>query len=154
VGIDAFLGRVLGRVDRLTYVQLKGNQRPAAVVTSAGVDLELMFPNRLLLTGCNLYLRANPSRLTEEPYTAGWLFEGEPSPATVEHLMQDGEARQWMEQEQRRMTEFLQQEQTGQQPTMTDGGVFAAGLAHRLDPDRTRVLFHQFFSPYAGGKRV
>lgn len=154
VGIDAFLSRVLGRVDRLTYVQLKGNQRPAAVVTAAGVDLEVMFPNRLLLTGCNLYLRANPSRLTEEPYTAGWLFEGEPSPATVEHLMQDGEARQWMEQEQRRMTEFLQQEQTGQQPTMTDGGVFAAGLAHRLDPDRTRVLFHQFFSPYAGGKRV
>ncbi|MGP8246443.1 MAG: glycine cleavage system protein H [Bryobacteraceae bacterium] len=154
VGIDAFLSRLLGPVDRLTYVQQKGSHRPAAVVTVAGVDLEVMFPNRFLLTGCNLYLRANPSRLTDEPYTAGWLFEGEPSAATLDNLMQDGEARQWIEREQRRMTEFLQQEQAGQQPTMTDGGLFAASLAHRLDPDRTRVLFHEFFSPYAGGKRV
>ena len=154
VGIDAFLSRVLGRVDRLTYVQQKGNHRPAAVLTVAGVDLEVMFPNRMLLKGCNLYLRANPSRLTDEPYTAGWLFEGEPLPATAEHLMENGEARQWMEQEQRRMTEFLQQEDSQQQPTMGDGGLFAADLAHRLDPDRTRVLFHEFFSPYAGGKRV
>ena len=154
VGIDAFLSRVLGRVDRLTYVQQKGSQRPAAVLTVAGIDLEVMFPNRMLLTGCNLYLRANLSRLSDEPYTAGWLFEGEASPETVEHLLQDAEARQWMEQEQRRMTEFLQQEQSEQEPTMGDGGVFAPGVAHRLDPDRARVLFHRFFSPYAGGKRV
>ena len=154
VGIDAFLSRVLGPPDRLTFLQLKGRTRPAAVLTVNGVDLEVMFPNTLLLTGCNLYLRANPARITSEPYTAGWLFEGQPLPQTSENLMEGPAARRWMEQEQRRMNEFLQQEQAARSGTMSDGGLFAAGLAHHLDGDRLRVLFHEFFSPYASGKRV
>lgn len=152
-GIDAFLTRLLGPIDRLTFVQLKGRHRPAAVLTVNGVDLQVTFPNAFLLTGCNLYLRANPSRITCEPYTAGWLFEGVPSPETLENLLEGASARQWMEQEQRRMTEFLQQEQAAKSGTMADGGLFAASLAHRLDRDRMLVLFHEFFSPYASGKR-
>ncbi|SPE39198.1 conserved hypothetical protein [Candidatus Sulfopaludibacter sp. SbA3] len=148
-GIDAFLSRVLGPIDRLTFVQLKGRHRPTAVLTVSGVDLEVTFPNPFLLTCCNLYLRANPSRLTYEPYTAGWLFEGQPSPETLENLLEGAAARKWMEQEQRRMNEFLQQEQVAQSGTMADGGLFAASLAHRLDRDRMLVLFHEFFSPYA-----
>jgi glycine cleavage system H lipoate-binding protein len=154
VGIDAFLSRVLGPIDRLTYVQLKGRHRPAAVLTVGAVDLEVTFPNQFLLTGCNLYLRANPSRITSEPYTAGWLFEGQPSEETLENLLEGAAARQWMEQEQRRMTEFLQPEQAAQSGTMGDGGLFAANLAHRLDRERMLVLFHEFFSPYASGKRA
>lgn len=154
VGIDAFLSRVLGPPDRLTFVQLKGRTRPAAVLTVNGVDLEVMFPNALLLTGCNLYLRANPARIASEPYTAGWLFEGQPLPETSENLMEGPAAHRWMEQEQRRMNEFLQQEQAARSGTMSDGGLFAAGLAHHLHGDRLRVLFHEFFSPYASGKRV
>ncbi len=154
VGIDAFLSRVLGPVDRLTFVQLQGRIRPAAVLTVNGVDLEVMFPNAILLTGCNLYLRANPARIASEPYTTGWLFEGKPLPQTTESLMEGPAARHWMEQEQRRMNEFLQQEQAARSGTMADGGLFTAGLAHHLDGDRLRVLFHEFFSPYASGKRV
>jgi glycine cleavage system H lipoate-binding protein len=154
VGVDAFLSRVLGPVDRLTFVQLQGRTRPAAVLTVNGVDLEVMFPNAILLTGCNLYLRANPSRITSEPYTVGWLFEGRPLPQTAENLMEGPAARHWMEQEQRRMNEFLQREQASRSGTMADGGLFTSGLAHHLDGDRLRVLFQEFFSPYASGKRV
>jgi glycine cleavage system H protein len=153
-GIDAYLSRVLGPVERITYVQLKGRHRPAAVLTVAGVDLEVTFPNPFLLTGCNLYLRANPSRIAQEPYTGGWLFEGIRLPETLDNLLEGAAARHWMEQEQHRMSEFLQQDQPGQPRTMADGGVFTPGLAHRLDRDRMLILFHEFFSPYASEKRT
>jgi glycine cleavage system H lipoate-binding protein len=153
-GIDAFLSRVLGPVDRLTFVQVKGQTRPAAVLTVNGVDLEVTFPNAFLLTACNLYLRANPSRIAYEPYTGGWLFEGQASPETLENLIEGPAARRWMQQEQRRLAAYLQEELAGQTGTMADGGLCAASLAHRLDRDRMLVLFHEFFSPYPGGKRI
>ena len=152
-GIDSYLSRFLGPVERLTFVQTKGRRRPTAILTAAGIDLEVTFPNPMQLTACNLYLRAHPSRITSEPYTAGWLFEGESLPETTENLMDGATARVWMEQEQRRMVEFLQHEQPGEPRTMADGGQFAPGLANRLDRERLLVLFHEFFSPYASGKR-
>ena len=75
-----------------------------------GVDLEVVFPNPFLLTGCNLYLRADPSRLAAEPYTGGWLFEGDAGPETTAGLMGAGAARRGWKQEQGRMNEFLQQQ--------------------------------------------
>jgi len=142
VGIDGFLSRVLGTVERISYVWQKGVHRAAAVLTAAGMDLEVVFPNPLLLTGCNLYLRANPDRLTAEPYTRGWLFEGQPQAGTECDLMDGGEARQWMEGEQKRINEYLQQ-QTG---CAADGGMFARGLARRLERDQMLGLFYEFFS--------
>ncbi len=112
IGIDAFLGRALGNVETITYVWQKGLHRPAVVLTVDGVDLELVFPNPLLLTNCNLYIRAEPGRVTAEPYTAGWLFEGMAEPGTTDNLMEGEAARLWMEEEQLRMNGFLQR-QTG-----------------------------------------
>ena len=140
-GIDAFLSRALGKVDRISYVWQKGARRPAAVFTVNGVDLEVAFPNTMMLTGCNLYLRADPSRLASDPYTAGWLFEGAPLEETGRDLMDSETARVWMHDEQARMNEFLQQ-QTG---CTADGGMFAAGLARVLDREQMLTLFHEFF---------
>ena len=142
VGIDAFLSRVLGSVERVSYVWQKGAHRPAAVLTAGGTDFEVVFPNPLELTACNLYLRANPERLASEPYTRGWLFEGLPQEGTLNGLMEAGEARRWMEQEQRRINDHLQQ-QTG---CSADGGTFTAGLAGRLEREPMLSLFHEFFS--------
>ena len=94
-----------------------------------------------LLTSCNLYLRADPARLSAEPYSGGWLFEGLPSTETSRGLLEGEEARHWMEQEQRRINQFLQQGALA-----ADGGQFSAGLPGLLDRDRMRVLFHEFFS--------
>jgi glycine cleavage system H protein len=140
-GIDAFLSRALGRVDRVSYVWQKGARRPAAVLTVNGVDLEVAFPNTLMLTGCNLYLRADPSRLESDPYTAGWLFEGTPLDETARGLMDGETAREWMHGEQRRMNEFLQR-QTG---CTADGGMFASGLPRVLEREQSIELFHEFF---------
>ena len=142
VGIDGFLSRVLGAVEHISYVWQMGVHRPTAVLTAAGMDLEVVFPNPFLLTGCNLYLRANPDRLTGEPYTRGWLFEGQPQAGTRCGLMDGAAAREWMEREQKRINEYLQQ-QTG---CVADGGTFAAGLAGRLERDQMLGLFYEFFS--------
>jgi glycine cleavage system H lipoate-binding protein len=151
-GIDAFLARTLGKIDRIAYVAGTGRRRPAAVLSAAGCDLKVIFPNELMLTGCNLYLRADPARLAAEPYTGGWLFEGAPLPETPQNLLHGAEAREWMEREERRMNEFVQQ-QTGEPvPLSADGGLFAAGVARHLDRDRMLTLFHEFFSPFATGK--
>jgi glycine cleavage system H lipoate-binding protein len=147
-GIDAFLSRALGRVERIAYLWQRGEHRPAAVLTANGVEYEVVFPNPLVLTNCNQYLRADPSRLATEPYTSGWLFEGTPVPETTANLREGAAARQWMEQEHLRINQFLQQG-----PYAADGGLFVRGLPEHLDREQMRVLFHEFFSPLAGGKR-
>jgi glycine cleavage system H lipoate-binding protein len=150
-GIDAFLSRALGKVDRISYLWTKGLHRPAAVLTVGGMELEVVFPNPFVLTGCNLYLRADPSRLTAEPYTGGWLFEGTPEPGTTGGLMEGAAAEAWMELEQRRISEVLQQHAVSSVgPTAADGGLFAPGVVRQVERDRGRVLFHEFFSPMIG----
>ena len=150
-GIDAFLSRALGKVERISYVWQKGIHRPTAILTAGGTDFEVVFPNEMLLTACNLYLRADPAHLTAEPYTGGWLFEGKPEPGTLDRLRRGADARQWMEREMHRINEFLQ-EHNGAGEFAADGGHFSPGLVRYLERDPMRALFHEFFSPYANGK--
>jgi len=155
-GIDGFLSRALGPVERISYVWTKGEHRPAVILTAAGMDLEVVFPNPLRIENCNLYLRANPARLRSEPYTAGWLFEGESLPETARGLIEGAAARPWIEQEQRRMSQFLQETHA---ELAADGGTFAPGVMSQLSREQSLELFHEFFSPWgtppreAGGKR-
>ncbi len=150
IGIDAFLARVLGRVERISYIWQKGIlRRPAAVLTAGGVDFEVVFPNSLHITRCNLYLRADPTRLTAEPYTGGWLFEGTPVEDTGAHLRSGAAAREWMQAEERRISEFLQQLYGAQYAA--DGGMFATGVAGIIEREQALALFHEFFLPEWGG---
>ena len=155
-GVDAFFSRVLGQVDHIAFVWHSGLHRPAAVLTVGGMELEVIFPNQMLLTNCNLHLRADPARLLHDPYRGGWLFEGRVEESTADHLRRGEEAREWMEQELRRINEFLQQSSTGvpacEVPLAADGGQFAPGLVQHLNREQIRALFHEFFSPYAGGQ--
>jgi glycine cleavage system H lipoate-binding protein len=154
VGIDAFLSRALGKVETVSYAWERGRHRPAVVLTAGGIDVEVVFPNPLLLTDCNRYLRADPSRLSSDPYTSGWLFEGTPVEGTLDHLLAGAEAAAWMEEEQRRVNEFLQSwPSPGTAPAMCDGGLYAAGLLRQLDRSQALALAQEFFSPYASGKR-
>jgi len=146
-GIDAFLSRALGKVERVQYVWQQGLHRPAAILTAGGVDWEVVFPNPLLLTGCNLYLRANPARLSTDPYTVGWLFEGRVVEGTTDHLMQAAPARAWMEGDVRRINEAVQHGSG----MAADGGLFAVGVVTLLDRESSPALFHDFFSPFAKG---
>jgi len=141
-GIDAFLCRVLGQIDDIVFLRGDGRQRPTVVLRSRGVDLEMAFPNAFVTTAVNLYLRANPSRLLDEPYSGGWLFEGAPNEHVADGLLAANAARAWMQDEFRHMNECLQQI-TG---VAADGGLFAEGVAGRLDRGHVLPLLHEFFS--------
>ena len=116
--------------------------------TAAGTQFEIVFPNPFLITRCNLYLRADSSPLSTDPYRAGWLFEGVPETDTPKGLLRGAHAAAWMEEEQRRINEFLQR----QQACAADGGLFAEGVVRSLDSDCRRTLFQEFFSPFAREK--
>ena len=62
-------------------------------------------------------------------------------------LRHGSEARAWMEQEERRMSQFLQ-EQTGR--FAADGGLFVPGLIAQLAREQALATFHEFFSLWGG----
>jgi hypothetical protein len=148
--MDAFLSRALGPAERINFVWQTGQHRATAVITVNGIDHDVVFPNTFLLTNCNLYLRTNPSPLTSDPYAGGWLFEGMATPETTEHLLQGAAARDWMEHEQHRISEFLQQLHDPNARFAADGGTFVHSLSRYLDRGQMLALFHEFFSPMRG----
>ena len=157
VGLDAFLAGAIGCVEHISFAATHGVTRPAAVLTVKGVDVQVVFPNNMLLTQANAYLRASPGKLISDLYTAGWLFEGrdpgelsdETNPKVSEGLIRDEKARRWMEQEVYRLSTFIHDEYSRREGLMMDGGLFARGVALQLTSDELLHLFNEFFSPCA-----
>jgi len=150
MGVDAFLTRALGNVERITFLRRTGIHCPSAVLTVRGIDLEVVFPNPILVTASNLYLRGNPAKVTADPYGGGWLFEGMQSegeaPATA-GLIRGEAILPWIEREIDRMSAFLGEcwgARRGRQ-LMNDGGVFSPNALEQLDREEILRLFHEFF---------
>ena len=151
VGIDALLARALGHVERIIFISTAGHQCPTAVVTTAnGMEFPLLFPHRLRITGCNLHLRADPARLTESPYSYGWLFEGEAC-STSQKLLSGERDRRWFVEEIDRLNRFAHQ-QVGAAGAPADGGGIAPGVLTQLRREAGWQLYNDFFSPCAGGQ--
>lgn len=149
-GLDAFLTRVLGTVERITFLKQTGVHRPSAVLTVRGVDLEVVFPNPILLTASNLYLRANPAKLTADPYGMGWLFQGVQlpgQPPVTAGLIRGDASVPWIEREIGRMSAFLAECWVSRHGAvlMNDGGVFSPDILRELNREETLRLFHEFF---------
>jgi glycine cleavage system H lipoate-binding protein len=154
VGLDAFFARVAGVPERISFVTGKGVARAAAVLTVAGMDIPMVFPNAIEITECNLRLRSRRERVASRPYTLGWLFEGiEPAGGGARRGLIGGRAaRAWMEREEYRFTRFLREAPRRQSDglgTMADGGTPAADAIRHLDRDVALRLLHDFFSPHA-----
>jgi hypothetical protein len=88
---------------------VKGEVRPAVVLSVRGVDLTLVFPRSLPIVAANTRLRPRLDRLAADPYGLGWLFttrdgrraRSEPSPGAG--LRRGRAAREWMASEVRRL---------------------------------------------------
>ena len=157
VGADAFLAHVLGSVDRLVFVTLRGTKRPAAVLTVHGVDLNLVFPNPIRITGTNQALHTYPDRLVSDPYGTGWLFEGFQAggaTSSTDSLLRGSQAVLWMREEVSRLDHAVHDlaSRPGADGTclMADGGGFAGGLPRYLAREEALRLFSSFFSAEAG----
>lgn len=150
MGLDAFLTRLIGTVERIVFLKQAGVHRPTAVLTVRGVDLEVVFPNPVLLTASNLYLRANPAKLTADPYGTGWLFQGVQlpgQPPVTSGLIRGDAIMPWIEREIGRMSAFLGECWNARHGArlMNDGGVFGPDVLQQLSREETLRLFHEFF---------
>jgi glycine cleavage system H lipoate-binding protein len=158
LGADAFLGRVLGRAEKVSFVATLGVCRPVAVLRVRGTDLHLAFPNPLTVDGFNVCLRTEPHRLVNDPYGRGWLFSGripfdpagESRGNALAGLRRGEDAVRWMRDETALMTRFVQErchpKGAGGEALLSDGGSFAGPLAPRLESADLLDLFNGFFS--------
>jgi glycine cleavage system H lipoate-binding protein len=141
LGIDAFLARLLGSVDSITFLTSQGRHRPSAILTLPGLNLQLVFPGRVSITHCNSHLRSETSALTSSPYRRGWMFAGRDP--ELHGLMSGRAARLWMQNEICRVSEFVQRKQNA----AADGGLFEPGIARRLTANEVLLLCTQFSPP-------
>lgn len=158
VGVDAFLARLLGGVERAGILTPRGMACPAVVFTCRGTDFTASFPAQIQIEAANPHLRIEPRRMLKEPYSAGWLFRGRISqdrlPAVQTLLMTAPEAKRVMDEDARRVNEMLQAlRPAGAAPAMADGGLFEEGLLGLLEPQEALSLFHEIGSAAAGQRR-
>ena len=153
VGIDAFVAQLVGAVERLAFLTLKGTLRPAVVLTVRGVDLTLVFPETLAIVSANTRLRSSLERLGADPYGHGWLFEARrpaqdrPDRRAGEPLCSGGAAREWMAGEVRRVSELVHARLVSRrgERVAADGGRFAPDLLAHLDREEILRLFAELF---------
>ncbi len=147
LGVDAFLTRLVGEVESLTFLTVKGDVRPAVVLTVGGVDLTLVFPQRLPLLAANTRLRSGLDRLVADPYGAGWLFTARWDQDPV-GLRQGREAREWMASEVSRLSTFVHDrllDPRGGEARPADGGRPAPDFLRHLEREDVQRLFAAFF---------
>lgn len=112
VGVDAFAGRILGRVDGVRFLCSTGLRSPAVSLQVQQVNLVMLFPRRIVVTGCNADLRADPTPLADDPYGTGWLFSGLyiDDLAGTADLITGPQSVEWMHREFERMQTFVHDE--------------------------------------------
>lgn len=157
LGIDAFVVQLVGAIDRLAFLTLRGTRRPAFVLSVRGVDLTLVSPVALSILSVNTRLRASLDRLTADPYGLGWLFAGRlPAQAWT---VRDGDAqvdggfrggaaaRDWMADEVRHVSELVHSRLASHRGgrVAADGGRFTPDLLAHLDREEILQLFAELF---------
>lgn len=164
LGLDAFFAKVAGEVERVAFVTTRYLCHPAAVLTVGGVDLQMVFPERLFLTGVNVSLKSDPAKIVEDPYVRGWLFEGTRPPGELilsrpnrrarrTRLARGVEALEWMRRESERVERYarerLSRPSAREEILMNDGGVFSGRVARHMEREDLLRLFNEFFPPEA-----
>lgn len=149
IGMDALLTRLLGRIEKLSFVTTEGEQRPSVLITIRGEKVHLVFPNPMRITSPNAQARVAPERVFYDPYGAGWLFEGTEPPGTeIRHGLLSGEQAQlWMEHEVQRATEMIlrRTSEVRERPLAADGGSLVPGILRQLKRNQILQFFDELF---------
>jgi glycine cleavage system H lipoate-binding protein len=152
IGVDSMLAHVAGHVDRVLFVTPSGMARPTVVLTVGDAEWTMVFPNIMRISEVNGHLRQDPSKLSTDPYGAGWLFEGWDVPnRTCAGLLRGAQAAEWLTGEEHRLAEFVHGQLGPDSPC--DGGTAAAGVARLLPREQAVRLYHQFFAPELAHER-
>ena len=166
IGADAFLTRILHSVKAINFAPPKNSGLPTVLLSVNGIDLQLVFPLPVHVTGTNTHLRADPKKLVSHPYSSGWLFEGTlkeaghtvPSEIPSPRFIRGKEAVAWMTEEVRHLQEFVHNQivpsHFGTETVMMDGGAVHPEMLDQLDKQELLDIFNEFFSPYASWRKI
>lgn len=158
IGLDAFVGHVLGKIESVCYFPNTSNGRPAAVLSTRGIDLPIVFPFDMKIFTTNTNVRSHPAYITDHPYTLGWLFEGKinmkskPSGQNEDlGLIEGSEIVPWFQSEITRLTNVIHNHilprHSSFKGAMADGGALSHDITSHLDREEVLFLFNEFFSP-------
>jgi glycine cleavage system H protein len=123
LGIDALAARVLSRVEQVALPAVGSAVAKGATVATfkAGNHLvSVPAPVDGIVTMVNDSLATRPEAATEHPYGGGWLVEVRPTDAGFRTLPRAAVARQWFDEEAKRLAFRLDH---AQELAAADGGV-------------------------------
>lgn len=136
VGVDDFARRLLGRPDALELPAVGARLAEGEAGFRFRLDgrsVDLLSPVAGRVVALNPDALADPGRVTDDPYGAGWLFEVEAPPSTLRNLLPARLARSWMEEAAAALSGRMSAELG---PVLQDGGVPVPGFARELSPER------------------
>ncbi|MGA2990445.1 MAG: glycine cleavage system protein H [Candidatus Korobacteraceae bacterium] len=147
VGIDAFTGKLLGKVDGIEIVGLNRWVRQGQTLVTIkreGLSFEMLSPIEGVITSVNHEVMKDPNRALADPYQGGWIcVVKSPEVATnLRNLVQGPLVASWMQNSIARLSAMA----TRMAPALAqDGGLPIAGMMAQLDPGSQRRIIHEFF---------
>jgi glycine cleavage system H lipoate-binding protein len=136
VGVDDFARRLLGTPDELDLPPVGARLAEGETGFRFRLDgrsVDLLSPVGGRVVALNRDAMADPGRVTDDPYGAGWLLEVEAPPSTLRNLLPARLARSWMEEAAAALSGRMSAELG---PVLQDGGVPVPGFARELSPER------------------
>jgi len=152
VGVDDFIRKAIGSIDRIT-LPILGQQvkqgDPVITIQNGARMLSLVAPVDGRVYAINSDAQDNPALIMDNPYESGWLFMVEPSKLAqnLTLLAIAESAVSWVKNEAIRLREFvtshtLDTATVGE--TMMDGGLPVAGSIELLDEGSLKMFEQEF----------
>lgn len=147
VGMDAFTGKLLGKIDSIEVAGLNRWVRQGQkllTVKRDGLTFDMLSPIEGVITSVNHELMKDPSLAMSDPYQNGWIcvIKSPEVTTNLKNLVQGPLVAPWMQNSIARLSGLTAQ----MAPALAqDGGVPIAGMMSQLDPGSQRKIIHEFF---------
>jgi len=149
IGMDAFAGNLVGRIDSVEFPELNRWVRQGQRLCTLNHDdrkVDLLSPVEGVLTSVNEQVAKNPSLAINDPYHNGWLCTIKAPELAInsKNLLQGSLVPAWMQNSVGRVSEMLS-EMSPIPALAQDGGLPVKGLLFQLSPDAQQELTKEFF---------
>lgn len=147
VGLDAFAGNLLGKIDSIELADLNRWVRQGqklCTVTREGRSIDLLSPVEGVLVSVNHEVLKNPNLVVDDPYKNGWLcvIKAPELSTNTKNLLHGPIVAPWMQNSITRIGSMISQ----LTPALAqDGGLPVKGLLFQVDAKVQHELVKEFF---------
>ena len=146
VGVDDFVQKLLGRVDKVKLPDTGSVVRqgePGLAFELDGKTIPVLAPVGGEVIRLNEAVLSDPQKMQDDPYGAGWLMEVRPSNLRRDQgqLFSGELAKAWLREHVDRISGLLTSRMG---VVLQDGGAIAPGFARELEPDHWDELTRDF----------